>query len=287
MVRSAATFLDPTTASTQLLRQPRKSCTRELAGRLSTHSAGRRSLKPDIGAQRAAGEPAFTLDATDLGALLALIHATEPEDAQRCASHLRALLGSERSQLEPHIATLLTRTDELQRMKRLATTDSLTGVANRRAFGEALRRELSRSQRSGKPLAVLMLDIDDFKAINDTLSHAAGDQALRLVARAAREITREVDLVARIGGDEFALMLPETGAEEARAIGDRIRARLARVPGRGLSLGVSVGVAVTRRPCMSGPALLAAADDELYRDKATRKLALPSLFPRARRPVAS
>jgi diguanylate cyclase (GGDEF)-like protein len=222
---------------------------------------------------RAAG---VTLDVADLDALLALLQAEDPTEVQRCASNLRALLGSERLRFEAHIDALLARADELQRVRRLAVTDPLTGVANRRAFGETLRRELARAHRSRKPLAVLMFDIDDFKAINDTLSHAAGDQALRVVARTARQLTREGDLVARIGGDEFAVMLPETGSEEARAIGERIRARLASESGHGPPLRVSLGLASEYPPPASALTLLATADADLYRDKAVRKSLAPA-----------
>jgi diguanylate cyclase (GGDEF)-like protein len=163
---------------------------------------------------------------------------------------------------------------ELERARHLAATDPLTGLANRRAFGEAVRRELARAERAGTPLAVVMLDIDDFKHINDELGHGAGDEVLRAVSRAAREGTRKGDIVARLGGDEFALLLPDADQVKAQAIGERIRMDIANMTARdgGPShVGVSIGIAVTRGRELSVHGLLAAADRDLYRDKHERK----------------
>jgi len=208
-----------------------------------------------------------TFDAASLEALLALARAQDRAEAESQAARLRALLGVAGTRLEPHIGALVARAAELQRAQRLALTDELTKVANRRAFQDALRRELARAQRSRRPLALLLIDIDGFKSINDRLGHVRGDQALQLLARCLRRATREGDLVARIGGDEFALMLPETSAEEASAIGERIRAELDRASEAGLRIEVSVGRALAEPACVSVTALLAAADQDLYRDK--------------------
>lgn len=160
----------------------------------------------------------------------------------------------------------------MERLRSLAATDPLTGLANRRAVMEALRRDLARASRSGSPLSLVMLDIDDFKAINDTFGHAEGDEVLRLCARCAKAVTRNGDLVGRIGGDEIVVLLPETDSARARAIGERIRSDLvASSQQRAHPTGLSFGVA-TSAPSASAHALMAAADRAMYQDKAARRV---------------
>jgi diguanylate cyclase (GGDEF)-like protein len=218
----------------------------------------------------------LTLDAADLDALLELAQATSASEARRHASRLRELLGSQAAGLASHIDALVARARELERNRRMAATDPLTRVANRRALDDALQRELSRAQRSGKPLSLLLLDLDGLKAINDTRGHAAGDRALRAVARCARQAIRRCDLVARIGGDEFAVLLPETDASGAQAIGQRIRGKLAEASTNNLPLRLSLGVALAPHALLESQQLLETADAELYRDKVARKSMRPS-----------
>ena len=97
-------------------------------------------------------------------------------------------------------------------VERQAVTDALTGLANRRQFYEVLGREYERSQRFGTPLSLILLDIDDFKQINDSRGHLAGDAVLHGVATTLAELIREIDMAARYGGEEFAILLPQTGA---------------------------------------------------------------------------
>jgi diguanylate cyclase (GGDEF)-like protein len=212
-----------------------------------------------------------TFDALALDVLLSLIRTQDPVAAGTHAARLRALLGPAAARLDPHIDILVRRAAELQRAERQALTDALTGLANRRALDDALRRELARCERSQQPLAVLLIDLDGFKAINDRFGHATGDEALQLLARSIQRATREGDLAARIGGDEFAVCLPATRSPEARAIGDRIRAELERVSTAHPRLQVSLGHAMTEPGRASASLLLAAADADLYRDKALRK----------------
>ena len=123
----------------------------------------------------------------------------------------------------------------------LSRTDRLTSLANRHAFEERLKEEIARSVRYGEPLALLLVDVDGLKGINDRQGHHAGDLALQAVARALRAGARQADLPARFGGDEFALLAPSTAPEAAMTLGERIRSL---VVAQGLEeLTVSVGVA--------------------------------------------
>jgi diguanylate cyclase (GGDEF)-like protein len=148
--------------------------------------------------------------------------------------------------------------------------DPLTGLANRRAFDEDLVREAARAARSGAPLSVVVLDVDRFKAVNDTHGHSAGDAVLRAVAARAEAAIRAGDLLARIGGEEFAILL--AGADLARAVeaAERIRAALAASPveaaGRALAVTASFGCAALA-PGEAPHALVARADACLYEAK--------------------
>ncbi|MFJ4065137.1 diguanylate cyclase domain-containing protein [Pseudomonas sp. NPDC089996] len=160
-----------------------------------------------------------------------------------------------------------------QGLATLAATDSLTGLANRRRLDQVLRLEWARAQRNGKPLAVLMVDVDHFKAFNQRHGHAGGDHALREVARALeRCIRRPADLAARYGGEEFQVLLPETELAGARILAERIRAQvqaLAPFADDAHAVTVSIGIGVyipgTQRD-LTG--VLSAADQALYRAKA-------------------
>ncbi|MBL9039593.1 MAG: diguanylate cyclase, partial [Archangium sp.] len=134
-------------------------------------------------------------------------------------------LQTERDNLERAVAE---RTKELQeantRLERLAVTDGLTGVFNHRRFQEALQNEFVRAGRHKRPLSVLMVDVDFFKRVNDTLGHPAGDELLRRLADVLGADLRQTDLIARYGGEEFAVLLPETTKGEAVQVGERMRA---------------------------------------------------------------
>ena len=165
---------------------------------------------------------------------------------------------------------------ELQRsnevLEQLSFTDGLTRLHNHRFFQDRLRIEAQRTQRTGDPLALLLLDIDDFKALNDRHGHAAGDAVLRRVGEVIEETVRETDLPARYGGEEFAVLAPCTGLEGAESLGEKLRAaiRAVSVPsgdGR-LQVTVSVGGAVLAGDPQQ---LFVAADRALYRAKGSGK----------------
>jgi diguanylate cyclase (GGDEF)-like protein len=216
--------------------------------------------------------PALQLDATDLDALLGVVRAKSVVELEQASARLRSLLGTTRTDLEPHIAAVKARLLELRRLERLAATDSLMGLANWRAIMEALRRELARASRSRAPLSVVMLDIDDFKAINDAFGHAEGDEVLRLCARCAKAVTRNGDLVGRIGGDELVVLLPDTDSVHATVIGERIRSDVAAASKqRARAVELSFGVGASP-PNESAFALMSAADRAMYQDKAARRV---------------
>ena len=159
--------------------------------------------------------------------------------------------------------------DHRRELERLSTTDALTGVHNRHRLLDVLHQEARRSTRHGRPFSVLMIDVDDFKVYNDTYGHVEGDEALRRVAGVLRVTMRTVDFIARYGGDEFLVLMPETELEMAEAAAERLRARLRQervapgAPDLTLSIGVAEHTPALRRP----DEVIAAADQALYRAK--------------------
>ena len=156
----------------------------------------------------------------------------------------------------------------LARLEEQATTDELTGLANLRAAHETMAREIERSKRFGHPLTLAYLDIDHFKEVNDRAGHAAGDRVLVGVASVARASTRAIDTVARVGGDEFVVLMPETGADTALPLVDRLReafARAVRVEDQPLTC--SIGLASFQRPPASVDEMMEAADRLMYEAK--------------------
>ncbi len=165
---------------------------------------------------------------------------------------------------------------ELQRLgeyQQLAFRDALTGLRNRRSFEERLTEESARARRNeGYGFSVLMLDVDDFKAINDTFGHATGDEVLRSVAELLEDSVRTVDLCYRIGGDEFAIILPDTGDAGAGAVLDRLRVAMdPAFHALPVPVGLSIGLASSPPTAADASAVVAAADADMYRDKQARK----------------
>jgi diguanylate cyclase (GGDEF)-like protein len=156
--------------------------------------------------------------------------------------------------------------------RRLATTDVLTGLRTRRFFGAQLPFELTKARRGGTSLAVLIVDVDHFKLINDRYGHPAGDRVLIEVARRLRESVRHADFIARYGGEEFALVVPEVGPQELASIGERLRTQVACSPiqvspDAWIDVTVSVGTAGYPRHGNSPAELITTADRALYAAK--------------------
>lgn len=164
----------------------------------------------------------------------------------------------------------------LQRAEAMSVTDDLTGLYNSRFLREALHREAKRAQRYNRPLSVLFVDLDGFKNVNDTHGHLVGSRALVEAGRMIRDCARESDIVARYGGDEFVVVLPDIGEQGGLVVATRLRERFAAhaflaEDGIGWRLTVSVGVAVLPDHAASADELLDAADRAMYRVKQTGK----------------
>jgi diguanylate cyclase (GGDEF)-like protein len=155
-------------------------------------------------------------------------------------------------------------------LDKLAHVDGLTGLPNRRAFDEAMSESLATIGQVGESVALLTIDIDFFKQVNDTHGHGVGDEVLRAVAKAMAKSLRPVDQIFRVGGEEFAVLLHEMGAEDAREAAERLRNAVAATTVEcdqsRISPTVSIGIAQTSRP-VDGSAFVAAADAALYEAK--------------------
>jgi diguanylate cyclase (GGDEF)-like protein len=161
-------------------------------------------------------------------------------------------------------------------IQKQAKTDPLTQLLNRREFEEQLAREVERAQRFGTPVGLVVLDLDDFKLINDRFGHLAGDGVLKAAASAIRQCTREIDQPARWGGEEFAVILPHTGLDGAARLAERLRQAIGerQIPtpdGRSVRVTASFGVAALPGSGTTQVELTAAADDAVYRSKRAGK----------------
>jgi diguanylate cyclase (GGDEF)-like protein len=169
------------------------------------------------------------------------------------------------------VATAIERGQLKAELLRAAQYDELTSLPNRRLFHDRLNTALARSRRKQSRMALLYIDIDDFKHVNDTLGHAAGDVLLQHIARRLEACVRKADTVARLGGDEFVVILEEVhGPEDARAVADKIRTAL--WEGTEIDLSVlhteaSIGVAIYPDNGTDAEALLKHADGGMYREK--------------------
>jgi diguanylate cyclase (GGDEF)-like protein len=190
-------------------------------------------------------------------------------DGRRIRAHCTTMSNGGRMLTYVDITDL---TNKANMLERLATTDPLTGLYNRRHFLGSLDAEWSRFQRYYRSVSVLMLDIDHFKSVNDRYGHAVGDEAIKAVAAACIAGKRKSDLVGRLGGEEFAVLLPETSLSRARMVADRVRKRVmsTQIFADKIQFGLTVSIGIAEATVsMSGiDALMGAADHALYQAKA-------------------
>lgn len=198
------------------------------------------------------------------------------EDGKAEIGRLRAEIGRLRGLLAEREALLATRNGELAdlaaELKRITRTDGLSGALSRSAALEALEAERQRAERYGRPLSVILLDLDRFKLVNDMHGPAAGDEAIRRLAGICRDCLRGTDLLGRYGGEEFLAILPGVGPAEAGAAAERLRAAVAaaRVDFRGEPIGVTTSIGCAGRERAGTETvdeLVREADTALYRAK--------------------
>ena len=178
-----------------------------------------------------------------------------------------------------------------EQLEKLATIDAMTNLFNRRHFLALAEAEWGRCRRHHRPLSMLMIDIDHFKTVNDRYGHAVGDEAIVSIASACRESTRGEDLAGRLGGEEFAVLLPETDQAQAMTLAERIRERVANhsltAHKARFSVTISIGVAAAAASMSGLGALLGAADQALYQAKSRRAQSHGPMVAAARRRVIS
>ncbi len=170
--------------------------------------------------------------------------------------------------LANQLAVSMSNAHAVERLEQMATTDGLTGCLNKRAFLEELERKLRSAERFGRPLSLLVTDIDHFKAVNDTYGHATGDVVIKELGAILRRAKRETDIVARFGGEEFCVLCEETETDGAELLAERIREELGasvfKTDNGPLTVQCSIGVATYPIHADSSGGLFEASDQALY-----------------------
>jgi diguanylate cyclase (GGDEF)-like protein len=238
-------------------------------------SHGTELLTADLGKDpRSGGRGAGTVMALPLNCrsqVIGVLVGIDPQPSATAPALGAGLILSLRTILEPP-AIALDNALALQKSEALSVTDDLTLLSNSRYLNVVLRRETKRAMRSSRPLSMLFLDLDGFKQVNDNHGHLAGSKALVEAGAVIRGCARETDVVARFGGDEFALILPDTGPEGAMAVAQRIRDRIRATTflttdGLAVRLTASIGVATLPDAAQTAEDLLRAADTAMYKVK--------------------
>ena len=236
------------------------------------HAYGGMALSLTIVLATAVAERYGWLPYAPLMSAKSLVVAGEPSTRMLVANIVPMLMAATPMLLTGHVALKRLRERERQ-LEWLSRVDPLTRLANRRAFLERFHAELARSMRTGKAVAVAILYVDHFKKINDLYGHAMGDRALEQIAQALVSAVRSTDLVARIGGEELAVLMPDTDYAGALLAAERCRAAIAGVgliaKGTAIAITATLGVVATEagQPVPSVDAMLAAADQGLYAGK--------------------
>lgn len=228
-------------------------------------------------------DTALAVEAVRAGALDFVIRTDDylrvlPLLVEKCLAHQRVKQENERLHraLNRSLCELADKNMQLEavigQLESMARTDELTGLANRRWFNEMLRRHWAEALRHGRPLAMLMIDLDQFKSLNDAMGHQRGDELLRTTGRVMQANCREVDVLARYGGDEFCILMPQTHLADAVRAAERMRCAFDRMvePLRehGLNLSMSIGVAhIERSRPASAEILVRHADEAMYAAK--------------------
>ena len=201
----------------------------------------------------------LSADGETIGALVV-------EHASRRGTRVERRVVAMAGQFASHAALALRNSWLLQQVQRLAETDALTGLANRRTFQATLERELSRAARSGDPVTLLMVDIDHFKSLNDTHGHQAGDEVLKRVGGVLTAACRDFDTAARYGGEEFAIVLPACSSAESLVVAERLRETISQIE-TVTNVTASAGVATFPAHAADPESLIKAADEALYESK--------------------
>jgi diguanylate cyclase (GGDEF)-like protein len=228
-------------------------------------------LSNDSRATRAASGTAIAFPLICRNRTVGVLVGLDPEPSSSAPSLGPSVVLSLRTLLEP-AAIALDNALALQKAEALSVTDDLTRLYNSRYLNLVLRREAKRASRSGRPLSVLFIDMDGFKSVNDKHGHLAGSKALVEAAAIIRGSARETDVVARFGGDEFSVILPDTGREGAVSVAERVRDRIRAfgfLASDGLAIRLTASIGVATLPDVAGSAeeLLRAADTAMYRVK--------------------